>query len=133
MALGFDLSRLNLLIAVLEKRMGFKFWESDVYVIIIGGIRLDEPAADLSVAAAVVSSLKNIDVPRDIVFLGEIGLGGEMRSVTDIAKRVTECEKLGFSKVVLPKGNLKAAKSAAKKIEVVGAATLREALENMIV
>ena len=132
MALGFDLGRLNLLLAVLEKRLGLKFWEHDVYVNIIGGLRLDEPAADLPVAAAAVSSLKGIDVPRDMLFLGEVGLGGELRSVSDIAKRVSESEKLGFKTIVLPSGNLKAAKAVSKSANLIGAKTLREALSEMI-
>ncbi len=104
---GFDFNRTALLIAVLEKRAGYYFGSMDTYINVIGGLRLDEPAADLAVAIALISSLTDTVVDSSIVAFGEIGLGGELRSVSHAESRVKEAEKLGFTEVILPKQCLK--------------------------
>lgn len=103
---GFDYNRMCLLLAVLEKRLCLRFSANDVYLNIAGGIRLDEPAADLSVATALISGLLDRPVPADLVAFGEIGLSGEVRSVTRLETRVNEAVRLGFRTVVLPKRSL---------------------------
>lgn len=106
-ATGFDLRRLNMLLAVLEKRVGFKLGAKDVFLNIAGGIRVTDPAIDLSVIASVLSS--NVDTPieKDVAMAGECGLSGEIRPVTRIAQRLAEAHKLGFSRFILPEQNLK--------------------------
>ena len=106
-ATGFDLRRLNMLLAVLEKRVGFKLGAKDVFLNIAGGIRVTDPAIDLSVIAAVLSS--NVDTPNesDVAMAGECGLSGEIRPVTRITQRIAEAQKLGFQRFVLPEQNLK--------------------------
>lgn len=115
---GFDSRRLNMLLAVLEKRCGFKLSTKDVFLNIAGGIRVADPATDLSIVSAILSS--NIDIPVEskICFAGEIGLSGEIRPVNRIEQRVSEAEKLGFKSIVISKNNLKAAKSIAKSIHI---------------
>lgn len=100
---GFDYSRLCLLIAVLEKRLGLKFSEHDVYLNVVGGLHLDEPACDLAVAAALISALKDIPVPFELAVAGEIGLAGEVRGVSNIGLRVREAARLGFERIVIPR------------------------------
>jgi DNA repair protein RadA/Sms len=102
-ATGFDSRRLQMLLAVLEKRGGYHLGQYDVFVNVAGGVRIDEPAADLAMAAAIVSSLKDVPVRPDAVVIGEVGLGGEIRSIHQIGRRVTEAAKLGFRTCVLPK------------------------------
>ena len=105
MTTGFDLNRLNMLVAVLEKRVGFRLSSQDVYINIIGGLKILEPAIDLSVIAAIVSSHKNMEIPKNMVFIGEVGLTGEVRSVSNIGKRVSESIKMGFDEIIIPKEN----------------------------
>lgn len=100
---GFDYGRLCLLIAVLEKRLGLRFSDLDVYLNVVGGLRLDEPACDLAVAAALISALRDIPVPFDLAVVGELGLAGEVRGVTGLAMRVREAARLGFTRMVIPK------------------------------
>lgn len=102
---GMDLSRVLIVIAVLEKRIGFKLSEYDIYVNIAGGIKISEPASDLSLAAAIISSYKGKSLPCDMAVFGEIGLTGEIRAVSMCEKRVNECTKLGFRTIVLPNEN----------------------------
>ncbi len=104
-ATGTDLNRVNLLMAVLEKRMGYKMGECDAYVNVAGGMKMNEPAVDLGIALSVVSSFCNIVIPEDLVAFGEVGLSGEVRSVTLAANRVAEAAKLGFTKIMLPASN----------------------------
>ena len=106
MSTGFDNNRLSLLLAVLEKRAGYFFSNLDAYINVVGGLKLDEPAADLPVAIALVSSLKDMPVSEDIVAFGEIGLAGEIRSISDIDSRISEAKRLGFKKIIIPKHNL---------------------------
>lgn len=105
-ATGFDYRRLQMIIAVLEKRLGINFREVDVFVNIAGGITLNDPAVDLAIAAALVSSLKDNPLEKDMIIMGEIGLTGEVRPISSIEQRLAEIQKLGFTKVVLPKANL---------------------------
>jgi len=98
---GFDVKRLHMLLAVLEKRMGLRLGIQDVFLNITGGIRVDDPSLDLAVCAAVFSSYQDMAIPREICFIGEIGLGGELRSVNRLENRIKEAEKLGFKQVYL--------------------------------
>ncbi len=102
MSTGFDYNRMMLLLAVLEKRAGFYFSNLDAYVNVVGGLRLDEPAGDLAVALALVSSLKDKPINDKAIVFGEIGLAGELRSVTHMEARISEAERLGFEKCILP-------------------------------
>ncbi len=100
---GIDYNRMCLLLAVLEKRLGLKFSACDVYLNVIGGMRLDEPAIDAAACLAMISSLRDVPVPDDVIAFGEIGLSGEFRSVSSIEQRVNEAYRLGFTKIALPK------------------------------
>lgn len=102
---GADYNRVNLLVAVLEKRVGFNLSNQDIYVNIIGGMRIDEPAADLGIICAVASAFKNSDIDPDIALIGEVGLTGELRAVNQIEKRLQELKKLGFKKCIIPESN----------------------------
>ncbi len=102
---GIDYSRMVTLLAVLEKRLGYTLYNQDVYVNIAGGLRIDEPALDLPLIAAIASAYKNLPLPNDTVILGEVGLTGELRAINGAKQRIDECIKLGFKKVILPKGN----------------------------
>ena len=107
-ATGFDTRRLNMLLAVLEKRVGFRLAAKDVFLNIAGGIRVSDPALDLGVVMAVLSSNIDAPIPSDTVFAGEVGLSGEIRAVSRIEQRVLEAEKLGFQQIFVPSGNKKA-------------------------
>ncbi|WP_462318357.1 DNA repair protein RadA [Marinilabilia sp.] len=102
---GFDLRRLNMLLAVLEKRAGFKLAAKDVFLNIAGGLKVSDPAIDLAVVAAILSSNTDLNVPGDVCLTGEVGLSGEIRPVTRIEQRVSEAEKLGFKSIIVPKYN----------------------------
>ena len=130
---GFDYNRLNMLIAVLEKRGGYYFSNTDAYINIVGGMRLDEPALDLTIAMALVSSLKDYAIRDDILAFGEIGLAGEIRGVSHCEQRIKEASRLGFSRCIIPKSNLKNLSASIKKdIEIIGVKTIREAFEAII-
>jgi DNA repair protein RadA/Sms len=101
-ATGFDSRRLQMLLAVLEKRAGLRLGQYDVFVNVAGGVRVDEPAADLGMALAIVSSLKDIPAESQTVVVGEVGLGGEVRSVSQIERRAMEAAKLGFTRILIP-------------------------------
>ncbi len=105
-ATGFDYRRLSILLAVLEKRAGFRLSSHNVFLNMAGGIRIFEPAVDLAVCAAITSSISNTPARESLVVIGEVGLGGEIRSVSNVEKRIQEAEKLGFKNIVLPKSNL---------------------------
>ncbi len=127
-ATGFDYNRLNLLLAVLEKRLGLYFSNLDTYLNIVGGIRIDEPAADLAVAMSLVSGLRDIPIPDDLVAFGEIGLSGELRSVPRAQARISEAARMGFKKCVLPKSCLKQISSVNDSIELIGVRRLSDAV-----
>ena len=131
MSTGFDYSRMAVLVAVLEKRAGYYFSNSDVYVNVIGGLRLDEPATDLAVAMALVSSLKDMPIGDDAIAFGEIGLAGEIRSVSHAQERVNEAARLGFSRIVLPFHNLSRV-SSPEGVELIGVRNVREAFEALV-
>ena len=127
-ATGFDYNRLNLLIAVLEKRIGLNFSNLDTYVNIVGGMRLDEPAADLSVALSLVSGLHDIPIDEKLIAFGEIGLSGELRSVPRAQARINEAARLGFTKCILPKACIKQISSCPDSLELIGAVSLKQAI-----
>ncbi len=130
---GFDYNRLSMLIAVLEKRGGYFFGNMDTYINIVGGMRLDEPALDLTIAMALVSSLKDYALRDDVLAFGEIGLAGEIRGVSHCEQRIREAARLGFKKCIIPKTNYKSISASLKsEIEVVGVRTIREAFEAII-
>jgi DNA repair protein RadA/Sms len=130
MAIGVDQNRLSLLVAVLEKRAGLSLVGEDVFVNVAGGLSIDEPAADLAVVASVASSLRNRAArPRTAVF-GEVGLAGEVRAVTQAARRVREAAQMGFTRCILPSGNLDPRDQASGgSCELVGVGTIGEALD----
>lgn len=127
-AAGFDYNRLNLLLAVLEKRLGLYFSNLDTYLNIVGGIRLDEPAADLAVAMALVSGLRDIPIDENTIAFGEIGLSGELRSVPRAQARVTEAARMGFKQCIMPKSCLKQITAVPESIKLVGVRRLSEAV-----
>lgn len=128
-ATGFDYNRMAMLLAVLEKRCGYFFSALDSYVNVVGGLRLDEPAADLSVALAFVSGLRDKPIPDDLIAFGEVGLAGEVRVVNSIAARVSEAERLGFSRCIVPKLAMKSLKQKKNAIEIIGVTTVKQAVE----
>jgi len=129
MATGFDYSRMAMLLAVLEKRSGYFFGNMDAYINVVGGLKLDEPATDLPVAISLVSSLKDIVVPEDILAFGEIGLTGEIRGVNHCDQRLIEASRLGFKRCIIPAQNYRRISDAAKRsIEVIAVRTVRDAI-----
>ncbi len=128
MSTGFDYNRMALILAVLEKRAGYYFSNLDAYLNVVGGLRLDEPAVDLAVAMALISSLKDKPIREDTVVFGEIGLAGELRHISHTDQRISEAARMGFSRCVLPYHSLKGL-SAVKGIEIIGAKNIREAYE----
>lgn len=127
---GFDYNRLCLILAVLEKRTGFFFGMFDIYINIIGGLKIDEPAADLAVAAALYSGLCDKPLPEDMFVLGEIGLGGEIRNTSHVLERIKEGERLGFKSCIVPKSALQSLDRSKKyKINIVGVSNLQQAFK----
>ena len=102
---GIDINRVNLILALLEKRLGLKFSTHDCYVNVVGGITVDEPAADLGLALALISSLRDIPLPDDVAAIGELGLSGEIRAASDLERRLRETSRLGFGRVLVPRRN----------------------------
>ena len=127
---GFDQRRLNMLLAVLEKRAKFRLGQKDVFLNIAGGIKVSDPSLDLAVVASVMSSNFDIPLPSDVVMAGEVGLSGEIRTVTRIEHRVAEAEKLGFRRIYVPKGNLKGV-SRKFKIEIKEVGKIEELLASL--
>ena len=125
---GFDARRLNMLLAVLEKRSGFRMGTKDVFLNIAGGIRVDDPAIDLAVVAAILSSSEDISIDQNICFAGEVGLSGEIRSVNRIEQRIAEADKLGFEKIFIPKYSLKGIDQNKLNIEVIPVGKIEEVL-----
>lgn len=127
-ATGFDYNRLYMILAVLEKRTGFFFGGVDVYVNIVGGLRIDEPAADLAVAMALYSGLCDKVIPEKLMVFGEVGLGGEIRAVSHVRERVKEGARLGFEKCIIPKQSFSSlSKSENYGIQIIGVNTLEQA------
>lgn len=133
MAAGFDYNRLILLMAVLEKRVGLMLSNQDAYINAVGGIKIDEPAADLAVALAIASSFRNIAVDNQTVVLGEVGLTGEVRTVARADDRISEAATLGFKRFVIPAGNLQGLKIKQQGLEIVGVRDVIEAMEAVFV
>lgn len=125
---GIDFNRLLLLAAVLSKRVGLRLHDQDIFVNVVGGLRINEPAADLSVALAIASSCRDVPVAQDLAVMGEIGLSGELRSISQPAKRLNEAARLGFKRCLLPR-SVRLAKDRPPGVEVVRAGSLREALD----
>lgn len=117
-ASGYDTRRLNMLLAVLEKRVGFRLGSKDVFLNVAGGIRVNDPALDLGVVMAVLSSNVDAPIPTDTVFAGEVGLSGEVRAVSRIEQRIFEAEKLGFKQIFVPAGNRKGVTKAPQSIRI---------------
>ena len=128
-ATGFDYNRMSLLLAVLEKKAGYYFSNLDAYVNIVGGLRLDEPAADLAVAMALISSLKDAQIGDNVLVFGEIGLTGELRSVSHVNARIAEAAHLGFETCILPHACLKQVNIEHRGIRLIGVRNIREAFE----
>lgn len=126
---GIDYNRLALLVAVLEKRIGLNLGMEDIFINVAGGMKLDDPACDLGVVIAIASSFKNVALASDIVALGEVGLAGEVRSVSYLELRVKEAEKLGFKRCIVPKANFKEQAFKNNAIAYLPAATIKEALD----
>ena len=127
---GIDLNRLNMLIAVLEKRCNFNLSMQDIYVNVIGGMRIDEPAVDLSIAMAIISSYKNIPIDQKTVFLGEIGLTGEIRNITNFEKRIKEISKLGYETIYTNKRQIQSFKEKINA-KLIGVSSIDEAISKV--
>ncbi len=130
-ATGFDLRRLNMLLAVLEKRVGFKLMQKDVFLNIAGGIRVTDTAIDLSVIAAVLSSNVDTGIDRDVCMTGEVGLSGEIRPVSRILQRIAEAEKLGFRTIIVPNANMQGIDTSKFKIQIRPVRKVEEALREL--
>ena len=130
-ATGFDLRRLNMLLAVLEKRVGFKLMQKDVFLNIAGGIRVTDTAIDLSVIAAVLSSNVDTGIDRDVCMTGEVGLSGEIRPVSRIMQRIAEAEKLGFRTIIVPNANMQCIDTSKFKIQIRPVRKVEEALREL--
>lgn len=129
---GIDFNRLNMVIAVLEKRCKLSLGTNDIYINVIGGIKINEPAVDLAIAISIVSSFKNVVIPNNSVFIAEIGLTGELRSINNIEKRIKEVERLGYKKVYCTKKQLDKLKKEDYKIEIVGVNSIEEVINLVI-
>ncbi len=132
-AQGFDANRLALLVAVLEKRMGLNLQDQDIFLNVVGGVRVMDPAADLAVVLAVASAYLDKVISFDTVVFGEVGLSAEVRSVSQVVLRINEAQRLGFKRCIFPKNNLQHIQSVVNnsKIETIGVESLKEALENI--
>jgi DNA repair protein RadA/Sms len=130
---GVDFNRLLLITAVLSKRARIRLADQDVFVNVVGGLEVEEPAADLAIAAAIASSVRNRPVAADLALVGEIGLSGELRSVGQLSRRLNEAAKLGFTRVLVPKTVARKLEHPPAGLEILGARTLREALEIALV
>lgn len=126
-ATGFDIRRMNMLLAVLEKRVGFKLAQKDVFLNIAGGLRVNDPAIDLGVISAILSSNMDSDIEPLVCMAGEVGLSGEIRPVNRIEQRISEAEKLGFKSILIPRHNLQGLDTSKVKIELVGVRKVEEA------
>jgi DNA repair protein RadA/Sms len=128
---GFDLRRLQLLLAVLEKRGGFHFGMKDVFLNIAGGLKVEDPSIDLAVLCALLSSFEDAPLPSRLCFAGEVGLSGEIRAVNRIEQRIAEAEKLGFERIFVSKYNQKGIGSAKFDIEIVPVGRVEEVYQHL--
>lgn len=127
---GIDFNRLSLLIAVLEKRANLMLGSQDVYLNVVGGIKITEPSIDLGILMVTASSFKNTPIPKDMVIMGEVGLTGEVRRINFIEKRLKEAEKLGFKTCIIPESNKKVLKEN-YKLDIIGVSNVNEAMRKI--
>ena len=130
-AIGFDVRRMNMLLAVLEKRVGFKLGQKDVFLNIAGGLKVSDPAIDLAVISAILSSSLDIAVDRIVCMTGEVGLSGEIRPVSRIEQRIAEAAKLGFERIIIPKSNMHGLEKRKLGIELVPVTKVEEAFKHL--
>lgn len=130
-AIGFDVRRMNMLLAVLEKRVGFKLGQKDVFLNIAGGLKVSDPAIDLAVISAILSSSLDIAVDRTVCMTGEVGLSGEIRPVSRIEQRISEAAKLGFERIIIPKSNMHGLENRKLGIELVPVTKVEEAFKHL--
>ena len=129
MSIGLDHYRVSMLLALVEKKLGYSFGGEDIYINVAGGLTIDEPASDLGVVLAVISSVKNLPLPREVAVFGEVGLSGEIRSVSQAGARVREARSLGFEAVLMPEGNRQQLQNENfKGIKCLGVSSVRQAL-----
>lgn len=131
MATGIDYNRLTMLMAVLEKKVGMQLYNFDAYVNVVGGIRLDEPACDMGVIASIAGSFRNKPIASEMVVMGEVGLTGEVRPVSQADKRIMEARRMGFKRCIVPAGNKSKLNSADDDMELLYAGTVEEALKHL--
>lgn len=131
-ATGFDIRRMNMLLAVLEKRVGFKLAQKDVFLNIAGGLKVNDPAIDLAIISAILSSNMDIAIEPDICMAGEVGLSGEIRPINRIEQRISEAEKLGFKRFILPKHNLQGIETQKIQIELIPVRKVEEAFRILV-
>ncbi len=134
MATGIDYNRITLLMAVLEKRVGMQLHNHDAYVNVVGGLKIDEPACDLGIIGAIASSFRNVAVDEGTVMIGEVGLTGEIRAVSQIDKRIMEAQRIGFKRCIVPSGNMKVIKQFRDigGINITAVENVQEALDIML-
>ncbi len=125
---GIDYNRLTLLVAVMEKKAGFMLGNQDVYLNVVGGLKVNEPALDLGIILATASSFKNVSIPKGVIALGEVGLTGEVRTINMMEKRLKEAERLGFKKCIIPENNKKLLKES-YKLDIIGVKNINEAMK----
>ncbi len=130
-ATGFDLRRMNMLLAVLEKRAGFKLPQKDVFLNIAGGLKVNDPGIDLAVMASILSSNLDLEINRDVCMTGEVGLSGEVRPVARVEQRISEAQKLGFKKIIIPESNKKSLSPRQFTIEIVGVSKVEDAFKTL--
>jgi DNA repair protein RadA/Sms len=128
---GIDVNRLLLLVAVLSKRVGLRLFDQDVFVNVVGGLRITEPAADLAVALAIASGYQDVALPPDLAVVGEVGLSGELRTVSQLSRRLHEAAKLGFRRCIVPR-TYRQPRDLPDGMEVVPAASLSEAITSAL-
>ncbi|MDE5843871.1 MAG: DNA repair protein RadA [Muribaculaceae bacterium] len=128
---GFDSKRMNMLLAVLEKRAGFKIIQKDVFLNIAGGLKVNDPALDLPVISAILSSSVDVNIPRSVCMAGEVGLSGEIRPVTRLEQRILEAEKLGMKTIIVPRNNLKGVDTQNRSIKIVEVGKVEEAFRHL--
>ena len=127
-AIGIDFNRVTLLVAVLEKKAGMNLGSQDIYLNVVGGMKVSEPATDLGIVLSIASSFKNISIKEDVVAIGEVGLTGEVRAVNMIDKRIKEAEKMGYKTCIIPESNKKLLKEK-YKLDIIGAKNIIDAMK----
>jgi DNA repair protein RadA/Sms len=131
-SMGFDYKKLNIIVAVLEKKLGIFLNKFDIFLNIAGGVKIEEPAIDLAVAMSIYSSYRDIPVDSDTAVLGEVGLSGEVRTISYADRRISEAAKLGFKKIIIPMGNLKNLNTKKFNAEITGVEKIKDAVEKLV-